>query len=222
MNKKEIRIYYFFDVLCGWCYGFSPVIEQLFEKYRANMHFEIFSGGMITGDRVGPIGQVAAYIKEAHKTVEDTTAVSFGEAFLKGVLDEGSTVFSSVPPSLALSVFKMHQKEQAIPFAGTLQKAIYHDGIDPNDYEQYGKLAEQYGLDGKVFVEQMKSSQATALMEKEFKITHEAGVQGFPTMVAAVGNEMYVLTRGWAPFEKLDEVFTKIMDLAAAQQKTEG
>lgn len=182
------------------------------------MHFEIFSGGMITGSRVGPIGQVAPYIKDAHKTVENTTGVQFGEAFLKDVLEEGSTVFSSIPPSLALATFKSFQKENAIPFAGTLQKAVYYDGIDPNDYEAYGPYVESYGLDEEIFVEQMKSGQATALMQKEFEMTKQAGVQGFPTLVAAVGPEMYVLTRGYAPFAKLDEVFSKILDLAAAQK----
>ncbi len=221
MNNNQIYIYYFFDVLCGWCYGFSPVIQKLHEKYKYDMRFEIFSGGMITGERAGPIGQVAAYIKDAHKTVENTTGVEFGEAFLSKVLEEGSTVFSSIPPSLALSTFKMFQKENAIPFAGILQKAVYYDGIDPNDYEEYGKYAALFGLDKKVFVEQMKGGQATALMEKEFGMTHQAGVQGFPTLVAAVGPEMYVLTRGYAPFDKLDAVFTKILELADAQ-KTGG
>lgn len=222
MNNTQIRIYYFFDVLCGWCYGFSPVIQELHDKYKDKMHFEILSGGMITGDRVGPIGQVAAYIKDAHKTVADTTGVEFGEAFLKDVLEEGSTIFSSVPPSLAMSVFKMQQKENAIPFAGSLQKAVYYDGIDPNDYEAYGDYAASFGLDKKAFVEQMKAGQTTAMMEREFEMTSQAGVQGFPALIAAVGPEMYVLTRGYAPFDKLDKVFTQLLDLAAAQQRTGG
>jgi putative protein-disulfide isomerase len=222
MNNTQIRIYYFFDVLCGWCYGFSPVIQKLHDKYKDKMHFEILSGGMVTGTRIGPIGQVAAYIKDAHKTVEDTAGVPFGEAFLKNILEEGSTIFSSIPPSLAMVVFKTQQKENAIPFAGSLQKAVYYDGIDPNDYEAYGRYAASFGLDEKNFVEQMRGNQATAMMEREFEMTNQSGVQGFPTLIAAVGQEMYVLTRGYAPFDKLDDVFSKLIDLAAAQQKTGG
>jgi len=217
MEKNDIYIYYFFDVLCSWCYGFSPVMIQLFEKYKDRMQFEILSGGMISGEREGPIGEVAPYIKDAHKVVEERTGVKFGEAFLKEILEEGSTVFSSIPPSLAMTTFKMHNKEEAISFAGALQKAVYYDGIDPNKYEAYGPYAEQFGIAADVFVEQMKSSQATQLMEREFQLTAQSGVQGFPTLVAAVGEEMFVLTRGYAPFDKLDEVFQKVVGLAEAK-----
>ncbi len=216
MNKNTY-IYYFFDVLCGWCYGFSPVINQIHEKYKGQMQFEIFSGGMITGDRIGPIGEVAGYIKEAHKTVENTTGVKFGDDFLKDILEEGSTIFTSIPPALALVTFKMYQKENAIPFGGLLQKAVYYDGIDPNDYQAYGQYAAQYGIDPEAFVEKIQSSEATQLMEKEFQLTAQAGVQGFPTMVGAIGEEMFVITRGYAPFDKLDEVFQKIQKLAVAK-----
>ena len=79
MENGKFSIIYVYDALCGWCYGFSPVIKQVFEKYQAQFDFEVISGGMILGERQGPIGEVAAYIKGAYKTVEDTTGVKFGE-----------------------------------------------------------------------------------------------------------------------------------------------
>ncbi len=217
MKNNQIYIYYFFDVLCGWCYGFSPVINQIYKKYKDQMQFEAFSGSMITGDRIGPIGEVASYIKEAHKTVEKTTGVTFGDDFLEGILEEGSTIFTSIPPTLAMVTFKMYHKEKAIPFSGLLQKAVYFDGIDPNDYQAYGRYAAEYGIDPEEFVQKMQSSEATQLMEREFQLTAQAGVQGFPTMVGAIGEEMFVITRGYAPFDKLDEVFQKIQGLAEAK-----
>ena len=87
---------YVYDALCGWCYGFSPVMQQLHEKYSKEMDFTVLSGGMVTGERVGPIGQVAGYISEAYKTVEAHSGVQFGDGFLNGILKEGKAIFNSV------------------------------------------------------------------------------------------------------------------------------
>ena len=85
-------------------------------------HFAVISGGMITGPRIGPIGEVAGYIQQAYKDVEQATGVKFGEKFLTETLAQGTAIFTSIPPAIALSVFKTHLPEQAVAFAGTLQK----------------------------------------------------------------------------------------------------
>ena len=71
MNKP--RIIYFFDTLCGWCYGFSPVIKQIADKYGDEFDFEVISGGMMMGERVQPASVMADYILNAYKTVENRT-----------------------------------------------------------------------------------------------------------------------------------------------------
>jgi putative protein-disulfide isomerase len=41
------KIIYCYDAYCGWCYGFSPVIKELWLKHREQFDFETISGGMI-------------------------------------------------------------------------------------------------------------------------------------------------------------------------------
>ncbi len=60
---KKGKLIYVYDALCGWCYGFSPVISKIHKEYKDSLEFEVISGGMILGDRIGPIGEVASYIK---------------------------------------------------------------------------------------------------------------------------------------------------------------
>ncbi len=55
-NTKKVKLIYVYDALCGWCYGFSPVMMQLHSKYKDSIDFQVVSGGMITGNRIGPIG----------------------------------------------------------------------------------------------------------------------------------------------------------------------
>jgi len=217
MDKKDNKIYYFFDVLCGWCYGFSPVIQEIYHKYNNDFDFKIISGGMITGERIGPIGEVAGYIKQAYLQVEEASGVKFGKGFLEGVLEEGSTIFTSVTPSKALTTFKQHQPEKAIDFAAVLQKAVYSDGIEVSDPAAYGSYVTDFGLEEKAFVEEMESEEIEQITLQEFNMTNQAGVQGFPTLLASIDDEIFLLARGFAPLPKLEDAFQKLRDYAAAK-----
>jgi PiT family inorganic phosphate transporter/sodium-dependent phosphate transporter len=65
------RIIYCYDAYCGWCYGFSPVIKTIYEKYKDQFEFETISGGMIPVESTQHIGVIANYILDAYKTVEN-------------------------------------------------------------------------------------------------------------------------------------------------------
>ena len=59
----KTKILYFYDALCGWCFGFSTVIERLKSEFGHEFDFEIVSGGLSLGKKSGPIGEVSPYIK---------------------------------------------------------------------------------------------------------------------------------------------------------------
>lgn len=209
-----MKVTYVYDALCGWCYGFSPVMEQFYQDHRSDVSFEVISGGMITGSRIGPIGEVASYIRWAYKEVEQATGVTFGEGFLKGVLEEGTTVFTSVPLGIALSVFKQHRADEAVLFAGALQKAVYYDGLAPQDTAAYAPLAESFGLDGKDFVEQMRQPESQALAEADFRRSQQLGVSGFPTVFAETEGNYYRLASGFTRRADLESRFATLIQNA--------
>ena len=206
-----MKIIYVYDALCGWCYGFSPVMEAFHQKHRDEFAFEVVSGGMITGSRIGRIGEVAPYIKQAYKEVENRTGVRFGEAFLNDVLEEGSTVFTSVPLGVAMSVLKSHQPRQAVAFAGRLQQAVYYDGLAPQDTDAYGPLAEEFGLNGADFVAQMAQPEFQQAAQQDFQRTQQLGVTGFPTVLAEVNETYYRLVSGYVPLTNLEQQLESLL-----------
>ena len=205
-----MKVVYVYDALCGWCYGFSPVMEQFYQDHRSDVSFEVVSGGMITGSRIGPIGEVASYIRWAYKEVEQATGVTFGKGFLEGVLEEGTTVFTSVPLGIAMSVFKSHRSEEAVLFAGALQKAVYYDGLAPQNTAAYAPVAEAFGLDGKTFVEQMQQPEFEALAEADFQRSRQLGVSGFPTLFAETDGTYYRLASGYTRRADLESRFATL------------
>lgn len=207
---KDYAIIYVYDALCGWCYGFSPVMQQLKENYKDELEFTVLSGGMIGGERVGPIGEVAGYISEAYKMVEERTGVKFGADFLK-VLEDGKAIFNSVPPSVALTVFKSQQPEQALEFAGRLQRAIYHDGMEPEDIQAYGKLAQEFGLDSLDFTAKMQADEFKQATLQEFQQVAQWGIDGFPSVIMATREKLYLIAKGYVPYEQLDAAVQQVM-----------
>ena len=203
-SQEKMKIIYVYDALCGWCYGFSPVINQFHEKYKESLSFEVISGGMITSSRIGPIGEVASYISWAYKDVEKATSVKFGTEFLNKTLKDGDAIFTSIPPAIALSVFKDLDPNNSIRFASDLQRAIYYDGIEPENLDAYGQIALKFGLDAKSFVSKMKDPLYEKLAEDDFKKSAELNVSGFPTIFIEINGTYHKIGSGYMPFSKLE------------------
>lgn len=216
-SNRAMTIIYVYDALCGWCYGFSPVIQQLHEAMHDQAHFAVISGGMITGPRIGPIGEVAGYIQQAYKDVEQATGVKFGEKFLTRTLAQGTAIFTSIPPAIALALFKTALPEQAVAFAATLQKAIYYDGLQPLNLDEYAPYAAAYGLDGDQFVAALSDPTYERAAKKEFAYTASLGVNGFPTVLVQKAQRSYVVARGYLPYPALQARVKQAMDLLAQE-----
>jgi len=193
------KLVYVFDPLCGWCYGFSPVVRQLFEATRRRAQWDILTGGMVVGDRVGPIGRLSEFLKQALPRVEGTTGVRFGKAFTTEVLERGTLVLSSLEPSRALQAVKTLAADRALAFAAGVQKALYDEGRDVTSLSVLGDVAESVRVVG-FELEYMKADTYERTLE-EFRLVAEMGVTGFPTLLGFDGNQSRVFSRGWAPFE---------------------
>lgn len=210
------KIYYIYDALCGWCYGFSPVISRFEEEHKLDFEWEVLSGGMVRGPRVGPIGMVAPYIKEAYKQVEQSTGVQFGKAFLEQLSkEEDSPLFDSVPPSKALIIFKHMQPEKQVAFASALQKAIYFDGIAPTDHEALARVAAGFGIDTDYFLKALDTDEAGHKAAQEFALVENWGITGFPAVVLDRGDQLFLAARGYTPYEQFKQTVDNILKEAA-------
>ncbi|TVR79046.1 MAG: DsbA family protein [Chitinophagaceae bacterium] len=210
-KKDKMNLIYVYDALCGWCYGFSPVITKIHQKYKADFSFEVISGGMVTGDRVGPIGEVAPYISNAYKAVEDAAGVEFGKAFLVDILEEGSTRFSSFEPALAMTVFKEKFPEKAVEFSARLNKAIYYDGVQPADLESYIPIAAELGYRERSFRRALEDEEYKTKTYLDFQKSGSLEVRGFPTVFLEINGERHRVSVGYVSYEELEQRIQKIL-----------
>ncbi len=204
------KIIYIYDPLCGWCYGFSPVIRKIQEEYKDKMDFDIISGGMIVGDRVGPVGAFADYILKALPRLEELTGVTFGEPYLSQLKDK-SLFLSSLKPCIALEVFKSFNEKDAIAFASSMQKAHYIDGKNLEDENVYLELIKPYNIDSTEFLKRWNSDEFKYETTNQFKMIQEWGISGFPAVILVKDNQFYLIAKGYVDYENLQTTIEKIL-----------
>lgn len=202
-SSPERQLLYIFDPLCGWCYGTSPVVQRLAEAFAGQVPVTVLSGGMVTGDEAGPIRQNWDYISQAAQQVARVTGAEFGEAYRR-LGEEGSYHSDSEPPSRALQAFKqLDPLGREAAFAHAIQRAHFGRGQDLNAPATYAALAREFSLDPAELLRWWDSDASRQATRHEFEVVQRLGVQGFPTLIFAHGQQGYVLARGYQPYEQL-------------------
>ncbi len=211
-QQEKPTLFYVFDALCGWCYGFSPVIQEFKRIHEADFNFRVLSGGMVTGERVGPISTVASYIKEAYLDVEERTGTKFGEEFIHKLMNDSQDIFTSVPPAMALALFRTQQPENEIEFASRMQSAIYYQGLPPGDWATYGQCASDFGINAEEFAKKLQSEKLFELAQKEFQVVSNWGIKGFPSVLLQKNDQAYLIARGYSDLNDLEETAEKVLE----------
>ncbi|MBW8683904.1 DsbA family protein [Chitinophaga rhizophila] len=204
-----MKLIYIYDALCGWCYGFTPVIEALQQHLGPDTEVEVLSGGMLRSANHRPASAMYNYIKEAHKQVETTSGVQFGQAFLEEYL-RTDDIMDSEKPSIALTVFKEYLPQKALAFAHDMQIALNYEGKSLNEDATYRTLIAKYQLPVDAFLEKMKDDAVKYDTIQEFNQVEQWGITGFPAAIFDDGKEYFLIAKGYTPLEILIEVIDKI------------
>lgn len=203
---EKPRILYVYDAMCGWCYGFSGIIQRISHKYSGHYDFIAVSGGMIVGEQIEPVSVMANYIKSAYPRVEALSGVKFGEPYVK-LLDEGTYILNSIKPGIAMTVFKSYFPLQSIDFVHDLQKAHYREGKSLNEREVYEELVPLFGIDTGEFVERLNDEQFHIRTQEEFDHVKKLGINGFPTVLLENEQGLFMVSRGFRSYEEMEKLF---------------
>lgn len=210
-HEEKPEFIYVCDPLCGWCYGFSPVIKQIKKKYKDQATFSIYSGGLATGDNVMPIGEIYKDMEGAFEGLELTTGVEFGEPFFN-MIDDGSYRYNSEPPAIALCIVKEMKPEIAYDFLSRLQTALFVEGKNLNDTVTYSELSEEFGLDRKDFIQKFQDTVYLNKARAEFDLVAENGISGFPFLFLKKDGEVHIIADGYVDFKKADRKIRKVLE----------
>ena len=217
---KPILIYCY-DAYCGWCYGFSPVLKKIEEKFKDQFEIEVLSGGMMIEENVAPIEKIAPFIQAAYARVEELTGIKFGEDFLWHINhpDQSDWVMNSEKAAIALCIFKEFYPEKQLVFASDLQYALNYEGRDLDDDEAYRHLLEKYGINPEAFYSKLKSEEYKEQAFYEFALCKQLQVTAFPAVLVQLSEtKFHLLARGYTSYEEMEQRITAVLAEVAGEK----
>lgn len=191
-----MKILYFWDAYCGWCYGFDKIFTKFYENH-SDIEIEIISGGLFFGDNSKKIKEYG-YFQEGNKRISEMYDVEFGEEYNR-VLEEGEMILNSIHPAIAMDVVKEFiPNSKLLNFAYDIQCKFFIEGKSLSEVKTYVELSDKYEIDSSDFALKLTIAfKNSNPIHSDFIKTLNLGIESYPTAVLEKDGEYYDL-RGYA------------------------
>lgn len=190
---------YIADPMCSWCWGFSPVMEAIQERYRKQVNIELLVGGL----RPGNTERFDAHRRETilghWRAVHNRTSQPFNFDFQMG---EDFT-YDTEPASRAVVVIRTLNPALAFAYFKDIQRAFYVENLDVTKEAVLTELAYAHGIVQDTFQKSFNNSDFKQKVWDEFGRCRQFGVSGFPSMLAMDGETPTPLSHGYLAIEEL-------------------
>ncbi|NNF97033.1 MAG: DsbA family protein [Halobacteria archaeon] len=170
-------LYYLYDPMCSWCWGFKPVWDELRERLQGELDIVYVVGGLAPETHTPMPVEMQTYLQQTWRKVTEHTGVSFNHDFWSLNTPKRSTY----PACKAVLVARQSGLE--LEMYAAIQQLYYQKAGNPSDYENLYQLSEDLGLERQRFIEQIHSDEIDTLLQQEIMLTEQLGAQGFPSLV---------------------------------------
>ncbi len=188
---NQLHLTYAFDAYCGWCYGFGPAVRAFAAENADRVNIRVLSGGLFSGNRAQPIGAFP-HIPGANKRISELTGVEFGAAYER-VLAEGTLVMDSTDAAAGLVALRRQRPEDALEFAGAVQRAWYLEGRNLSDPDVYRDIAEAHDIDPDAVSDALADPSVRVEAERDMRELRQLGVDHYPTLLLHTGDGLQQL-----------------------------
>lgn len=213
---KRNKIIYVFDAYCSWCYGMGPVMEEIADKYKGVLDFEVLSGGMIPEDTdVGVLAKKFNSPREVYGRMTQMTGQTISEDFIEMMEtpEAYEYTFNSEYPARALVTLKHFTPDHEIQQAEAVQELMYSESQDLTKTESYKSVAEDFGVDWQAFVHYYESEESLQGAKYEFHLARQLEVTSYPAVLIQTDEQQfYLVARGYTPFETLNQRIQNVME----------
>ncbi len=208
---SQAILWYFADPMCSWCWGFSPVINQIKKDYHNKLQIALNLGGLRPGTTEAITDELRQEILHHWHEVHKLSAQEFN---FEKAMPEGF-VYDTEPASRALVAFGKINTENTLALFHDIQYAFYVEQRDVTQQNVLANLVSKFNINEPDFLEEFLSPETKEQTQQHFKNTRQAGVLGFPTLVFQHEKQHLFLSRGFATYpqikQQLDSLLKKVL-----------
>ncbi len=194
-------LHYLFDPLCGWCYGATPAVSDLFGT-PGNV-VKLWPTGLFSGEGARTMDDAfASFAWSNDQRIERLTGQSFTERYRHRVLGDRHQLFDSGPATVALTAVSLVDAARELETLKTIQRARYVEGSDVTSLATLASLLE--GLNLEQAAARVAQPDAELLAANLARIGHaqalmrEFSARGVPSLIAEVGAKRWMVDPGAA------------------------
>jgi len=156
-------IHYWYDPLCGWCYGAAPLLQVVGEI--PGLRVALRGGGLFSGaQRQRLNGPLRQHILAHDQRIAALSGQPFGAAYRDGLLQDAETWLDSDPPTAAVLAAEA-LAGQGLAMLHGLHRAHYQQGRRIAEPAVLVELAQDLGLAVEAFRAELQRHGGAVLAE---------------------------------------------------------
>lgn len=182
MRDKKINVIYVTDPICCYCWEAEPYIRKFRALYESKVNFTTLMGGLLEkwegfedhNNGIDSPSDVKAHWMEASE--------KFGMPINPSVWDN-DMISSSYPPSRVYKIVRKISKTSAEKYLRSAREEVMMSGRNIARDSVLEDILYRLDRNGKKIVADSKTDDAVKMLEEDFKMNNELGVNSFPTLV---------------------------------------
>ena len=195
--SQNLKLQYFFDPLCGWCYASAPALDALVKQFPTAL--ELMPTGLFSGAGARPMSEEwAAHAWRNDQRIAQMTGQHFSQAYHDQVLNGVGVRFDSGYANRALTAMRQIDPSLESRLLHALQLARYVDGRDTAKPDVVADVAAavaamaELSFDKGLFADRLTGDatleQATVQRTANSQaLMHRRGVSGVPLLWVSTG-----------------------------------
>ena len=173
------KLIYIGDPMCSWCYGFAPVISEIYNKYCDQIKFSVMLGGLYTGGSTFQDKKRIKFLRQTWQRISDFT----GQPFNFSILDTEDWLYDTELASRAVVAVRRLNPGLTLDYFHEIQEQFYVHGEDMQSLHTFKKAVQGLGIDTDHFENEITSDDCIEETRQDFITAREFGVNGFPTIL---------------------------------------
>lgn len=184
MTQSPNTLFYVHDPMCSWCWAFVPVWRQVREALKElPVQVEYLLGGLAPDSDAPMPAEMQQMLQSTWQRIQQhVPGTEFNFAFWTDCQPRRSTW----PACRAVLAAGNQQQEQEMILA--IQKAYYLRAMNPSDDSTLVQLAQELGLDGENFADDLNSEETRRRLEQQMQQARSMPINGFPSLVLQTQN----------------------------------